>query len=126
MTTPFLCLFIVAMIPSVLSMVGGYFRHRQLGSVDNKNPRRQYAEMSGPGARTFAAQQNAWEALGLFTAALFVATVTDADPGKVAVASIIYVVVRVLHAIFYIADKDMLRSLIYLVGLVDIIYLFFA
>lgn len=126
MSTPFLCLFILAMIPMSLSFLGGYFRQKQLGHVDNKHPRKQYAEMDGPGARTFAAQQNAWEALILFTAALFVATTSGADADKVAVASVVYVVARVLHAVSYIANKDILRSLVYVVGFVDVIYLFFA
>ncbi len=44
MTTPFWCLFAAALIPYSLAPVSGYFRAKQFGSIDNKNPRQQQAE----------------------------------------------------------------------------------
>ena len=72
MTTPLWCLVIVAILPFVLSFSGGYFRMRQLGSIDNKHPRLQAAKLEGVGARAYAAQANAWEALAYFMAAVVV------------------------------------------------------
>ena len=73
MTTPFGCLVFIAFFPFVLSSLGGYFRMRQFGTLDNKHPRAQQARLEGVGARVLAAQQNAWEALPVFSAAVLVA-----------------------------------------------------
>ncbi len=47
-----------------------YFRGKAFGKADNKNPRAQVAQLEGVGARTYAAQENAWEAALMFTAAV--------------------------------------------------------
>ncbi|WP_101758369.1 MAPEG family protein [Oceanicoccus sp. KOV_DT_Chl] len=124
MTVPFWCLFISAMMPIVWAWVGGYFRHQQFGRVDNKQPRAQYAQLQGAGARALAAQQNAWEALAVFTAAVCVAHLAGADPEQAAIAAQVFVVARVLHGVFYIADKDALRSIVFIIGLGCSLWLF--
>jgi uncharacterized MAPEG superfamily protein len=123
-TTPFWCLMIVALLPYVLSTLGGYFRQRQFGSIDNKHPRKQSAALEGIGARAFAAQQNAWEALPFFTAAVLVSHATGADPGKAASLSLGFLATRIAHPILYLANQDLLRSLVFLVGLGCVIGLF--
>ena len=72
MTVPFWCLFIGALVPTLLAFTGGYFKSQQFDSVDNNNPREQSAQLTGAGARAVAAQSNAWEALAVFTAAVTV------------------------------------------------------
>jgi uncharacterized MAPEG superfamily protein len=111
-------------IPLVLAGMGGYFRNKQLGSVDNANPREQAKELSGAGARTVAAQQNAWEALALFTAAVLTAHVLGADPAMSANLAMGFVVFRVLHAACYIGGFATIRSLMFLGSLVCGIWLF--
>ena len=61
-------LFCLCLIPYVMAFISGYFRKKQFGKVDNQNPREQYAKLEGVGARAVAAQQNSWEALGIYTA----------------------------------------------------------
>lgn len=120
MTTPLWCLVIVALLPYVLSFSGGYFRLRQLGAVDNKYPRQQVAKLEGIGARAYAAQANAWEALGFFTAAVVVLHLANPEAARGATAanlSLGFLATRVLHAVFYLANQDLLRSLVFLVGL---------
>jgi uncharacterized MAPEG superfamily protein len=124
MTTPFWCLLAAVLIPYVLAMTGGYFRMKQFGSVDNKHPRAQAAALEGAGARACAAQQNAWEALPVFAAAVFVAHLAGADPQSSATAAVVFVVARVLHPVAYIANVDVARSLLFLVGLGSCIWLF--
>ncbi len=124
MTTPFWCLLAVAVFPYVLAGLGGYLRIQQLGSLDANHPRVQALELRGVAARAYAAQQNAWEALGLFGTAVFLAHFTNADPGQAATASVIYVVTRVLHAALYIGDKAPLRTLVFVVGLGCVVWLF--
>lgn len=124
MTTPFWCLFVVVLIPFVLAAVGGYFRGQQFGQADNKNPRLQAAQLEGAGARAYAAQENAWEALAMFTAAVLVAHLSGVPSSEAAPWTIAFVAARIFHPIFYIMDIEKLRSLSFLVGFVCIIGLF--
>lgn len=116
MTTPFWCLLFASLMPYVLAGAGGYLRVKQLGSLDANHPRVQAYELRGIAARAQAAQQNAWEALAVFGAAVVVAHLAGADPGWSATAALVFVVARILHAVFYIADQAPLRTLVFLVG----------
>jgi len=124
MTTPFWCLLIAMLLPIVLSMTGGYFRMREFGTLDNKHPRLQAAKLEGTGARVYAAQQNAWEAFAMFTAAVAVAHMAGADPARSATAALLFIAARVGHAVFYIANVDWARSLIFFVAIGSCIWLF--
>jgi len=124
MSTPLWCLVIVALLPYTLALAGGYFRQRQFGAIDNNDPRLQYTRLSGAGARVWAAQLNAWEALALFTAAVVVATLAHADPGRAASASMVFLVARLLHPLFYVANLAPLRSLAAVIGMACCVYMF--
>ncbi|MEB2343880.1 MAG: MAPEG family protein [Deltaproteobacteria bacterium] len=120
MTTPLWCLVIVALLPYVLSFSGGYFRMRQLGGIDNKHPRLQAMKLEGAGARAYAAQANAWEALGFFTAAVVVLHLANPEAARGATAanlSLGFLATRIVHPIAYLANLDVLRSLAFLAGL---------
>lgn len=124
MTTPFWCLLIALLIPIVLALVGSYFRFSQLGTLDNKHPRLQAAKLEGTGSRAYAAQQNAWEAFAMFTAAVVVAHLADADPGRSATAAEVFIGARVLHPIFYLANIDSVRTVTFFASLGSCIWLF--
>jgi uncharacterized MAPEG superfamily protein len=124
MTTPFWCLLIAIFIPYVLAGCGSYFKVKQFGSLDNHQPRVQAAALSGVGARVNAAQQNAWEALPVFSAAVIVAHIAGADPGASASAAVVFVAARILHAVFYATDLAPLRSLAFFVGIAACLRLF--
>lgn len=120
MTTPLWCLVIAALLPYVLSFSGGYFRMRQLGGIDNKHPRLQAAKLEGAGARAYAAQANAWEALAFFTAAVVVLHLANPEAARGSTAaslSLVFLATRIVHPIAYVANLDVLRSLAFLVGL---------
>src|SRR6185503_2761807 len=104
MTIPLWCLMVLALIPYLLAALGGYMRKQQLGVMDNHHPRIQNAQLTGVGARVWAAQLNAWEALTLFTATVAVAHFAGADPRRFAVASVLFLCARLLHPVCYIAD----------------------
>jgi uncharacterized MAPEG superfamily protein len=117
MTTPFLCLGIVATFPYLLTFTGAYFKAQQFGSIDNNYPRAQSAALEGIGARAWAAQQNAWEALLMFTIAVFVGHLSGADAGASATTAWVFVAARVAHAACYLADFASARSLAFVVGI---------
>lgn len=125
MTVPQWCLFIAALLPLVLSLVGAAFRHRQFGGIDNNHPRLQQARMEGIGARAMAAQQNAWEALAVFTPAVLIAHLNGATAGQAALAAMIFVAARTAHPIFYLANIGVMRSASWAIGLACCLWLFF-
>lgn len=124
MTIPFWCLLLAILIPYILGFVSHYYRQKQFGSIDNKHPRLQQAKLEGAGARAQAASQNAFEALPVFTAGVLVSHVAGADASRAALLSEIFVLARVLHAAFYLANIDLARTLVFLVGLACCLGLF--
>jgi uncharacterized MAPEG superfamily protein len=124
MTIPFWCLLITVIIPYPLAMLGGYFRRKQLGILDNNYPRIQSTQLEGVGARVYAAQQNAWEAAIVFATAVFTAHLSGADTQLSAIAATVFVICRILHAIFYIADLATLRSAVFAFALFCCLWLY--
>lgn len=124
MTVPLWCLLIVTFLPFLWAFTAVHLRRRQFGFIDNRHPRQQQAQLTGAGARAVAAQQNAWEALAMFTAAVFAAHVNGATAGQAATAGMLFVAARIAHGLFYLADLDKLRSLAFGVGAGAVIWLF--
>lgn len=124
MTTPFWCLIIAIIIPYIIAGITGYFKMKQFGSVDAKNPRLQAAKLEGVGARADAAQANAWEALAVFTGAVFIAHLAGADAEKSALAAQLFILFRVLHIGFYIGDIAPMRTASFFGGFACCIWLF--
>jgi len=112
------------MIPYGLAIAGDYFRKTMLGSIDNSNPRDQAAVLTGAGARSYAAQANAWEALPFFAVAVILAHLTGGDSYQSAIASVLFVIARLFHVFFYIAGFAMLRSLSFMLSLGFSVWLF--
>jgi uncharacterized MAPEG superfamily protein len=124
MTTPFWCLLIIVVLPFVLAGTGSFFRNKQLGNVDNDDPREQVKQLTGAGARAYAAQQNAWEALAMFTPAVITAHVFGADAGMSATLAMVFVACRALHPVCYIAGWSLPRSLSFMGAMVCVVWLF--
>ena len=117
MTVPFYCLVIVCFLPYVWGFASIPERQKQLGRVDNKDPRAQQALLTGRGARAIAAHKNAFEAIAIFAPAVIVAHLAGADPAWSSRLAQIFVSARLLHGIFYLLDLDLLRTGIFGVGL---------
>ncbi len=124
MTTPFWCLLVAVLIPYVWAGVGGYYKKKQFGTIDANHPRAQSAALADAGALANGAQLNAWEALPVFGAAVTVAHLAGADVALSATASLIFVVSRVLHGLFYIRNLPPLRTLSFAVGFGACLWLF--
>jgi uncharacterized MAPEG superfamily protein len=121
MTIPHLCLLIVALLPypwTVLAKVGKRY--------DNRTPRAYLAHLEGWRARAQAAHQNAWEALAMFTAAIVVAGQAGGFGPRMDWLAIVFVVTRVLHGVLYVANLASLRSLVWFVGVVCVVSMFFV
>ena len=124
MNTVITCLLVLSILPLVCAWTGGYFRQKQLGTIDNKEPRVQAAQLTGPGARAVAAQSNSWEALAIFSAAVLAVSLSGLALAEVANLAMIVVALRVIYIPVYIANVDWLRSLLFLGGFGICIYMF--
>jgi len=118
-------LFIVAVMPIVLSMMGGFFRVRQFGRLDNAYPRLQQAELRGVGARVLGAQANAWEALSIYTVTVFIAFAAGVDLRSLDVPALLFVVFRILYSALYVMNLAWLRSVVFGLGMGCCIYIFY-
>ncbi|ABC35999.1 MAPEG family protein [Burkholderia thailandensis] len=121
MTVSQTCLLITVLMPFVWTMCA-----KSSNRYDNREPRRYLGQLEGWRARAFAAHQNSWEALALFTAALVVAWHNGANVQRVDQLAIVFVASRVLHGVLYLLNWATLRSLAWTVGLVCVVWLFFA
>ena len=124
MNTVILSLLILCLLPVVCTWTAIYYRQTQLGSVDNKEPRQQSLQLTGAGARAVAAQSNTWEALGVYSAAIFAVFISGIDLQSISTPVIAFVALRVVYIPVYVSNMDKLRSLIYIVGMGICIYLF--
>lgn len=114
MTIAYLCILIVALLPYVwvaTAKAGGK-------RYDNRDPRGWLAKQDNPRLhRANSAQLNAFESFPAFAAAVLMAQVGGVDAARISWLAIVFVVLRVLHGVFYLANIAQLRSLVWLGGL---------
>lgn len=125
MHTVIACLLIVTVMPLVCAWISGYYRHKQLGVVDNKHPRIQVSKLEGPGHRAYAAQQNCWEALAIFSASLLALHISGVVITSVATLSMIFVALRAAYIACYLGNQDLLRSTVFIGGTGICMYFFY-
>jgi len=125
MNTAIAGLLIMCILPLVCAWTGGYFRHKQFGRVDNKEPRIQSQQLTGAGARAVAAQANTWEALAVYSAAILAVYIAGVDLARIATPVMVFVALRILYIPIYIGNKDTARSLIFLASYGICMYLFY-
>lgn len=124
MKTVIVSLLILSVLPLLCAWIAAYYKQKQLGNVDNKEPRVQTMQLTGAGARASAAQGNTWEALAVYSAAVLAVFVSGADLESISTLSAVFVVLRIAYVPVYIADLDKLRSLIFIAGFGICMYLF--
>jgi len=105
-------LFIAALFPVVCAGIA----KAGPGRYDNRNPRAWLGGLGGYQARAHAAQQNSWEALAVYTAALVAAVAAGVDHGTITTVAGVFLVARVAYLACYLADLATLRSLVWLAG----------
>ncbi len=115
------CLLIVLLLPFVWTVCA-----KSAGGYDNRAPRAWLAGLEGWRGRAVAAHQNALEALAMFVAALAVAWHNGANPARIDTLATAFVIARVLHGLLYVANWAALRSLVWFVGMVCLVWMFFV
>ncbi|WP_374351580.1 MAPEG family protein [Chitinimonas sp.] len=126
MTISYACLLIAVLLPYVwvVCAKAGIKIDGEPRGYNNHAPRAQQEQLQGWRRRAVWAHNNAFEALPGFIAAVLVAAHAGVAVGRINVAALLFVLVRVLHGIFYLADQAMLRSLSWLIGIGAVAYLF--
>jgi uncharacterized MAPEG superfamily protein len=118
-------LLVLCILPLACAWIAGYYKHQQLGKVDNKEPRTQSMKLTGVGARAVAAQGNSWEALAVFSAAVLAVFISGRSLDSIATPALAFVGLRVIYIPVYLTNQDKLRSLVFLVGYGICMYLFY-
>ncbi|MBC3933882.1 MAPEG family protein [Undibacterium sp. CY7W] len=80
---------------------------------NNRHPRAWTDRLQGWQQRANAAQQNGWEALPLFIAAVVLAQQAHADQSHIDMLAAAFIVCRILYIAAYLANQATLRSLIW-------------
>ncbi|MFT4019976.1 MAG: MAPEG family protein [Acinetobacter sp.] len=84
---------------------------------DNQNPRQFLGQVTGIAARAHAAQQNSFESLPLFIAAILMAEYMVLDQSIIMTLGTAYLILRVCYGICYLANWATLRSVIWLLSM---------
>ncbi|MDO5544191.1 MAG: MAPEG family protein [Acinetobacter sp.] len=95
----------------VAKMAGGFKRE------DNQNPREFLAKTTGLAARANAVQQNSFESLPLFIAAVLMAEYMVIPQVVVMMFGIAYIVLRIIYGVCYLANWATLRSIVWMLSL---------
>ena len=121
LATAYWCILITALLPYVLALVAktsgpGY---------NNRNPRAWLAKQDGNYRvqRANAAHLNAFEAFAPFAAGVLMAQLAGVDHGRIATLAVAFVVLRIAHGVFYVADVQLARSLAWLGGFACVVAL---
>lgn len=115
MNTLIVCLLITLLLPYLAKIPLGYAMQKE-GAYDNHYPREQQARLEGFGSRAFAAHQNSFEALALFSTAALTALATHHVSSTIQNLAIVFIASRVIYHSCYLLDLSILRSSFWFVG----------
>lgn len=124
MTFAYWCVLIGALMPVTWTAIAKWGGPRKMPVAANRAPREFLGTLTNHQKRADWAQQNAFEAFPPFAAAVIIAHTTGATQTTVDHIAAVWVIARLLHGVFYIADLSAMRSLAYFVGMGCVIGLF--
>lgn len=97
---------------AVIAKMAGGFR-----AQDNQNPREFLSKTTGLAARANAVQQNSFEGLPLFIAAILMAEYMVLPQQITMIFGIAYIVLRVVYGLCYLANWATLRSIVWFMAI---------
>jgi uncharacterized MAPEG superfamily protein len=115
------CLLVTMLLPYCLSLAARSGVSRSTYLAD---PRAYSETLNGWRRRAHHAHLNAFEAVPALLAGVLVAELAEAPRVHVDSLSFLFVAVRVLHAGLYIADRPVLRSAAWKIGILCVVGLF--
>ena len=109
MAIAYWCILIAAVLPYVWVAIA-----KAGPKYDNRDPRAWLAKQDNPRAhRANNAQLNAFEAFAPFAASVLMAQWAGVDPQRIGWFAIAFVVFRIGHGAFYVANNHAMRSLVW-------------
>ncbi|ALS31488.1 hypothetical protein PTRA_a0100 [Pseudoalteromonas translucida KMM 520] len=108
---------LLAVVMPYLARIPAVIELNKLGGYDNKHPRQQQTQLTGLGARALAAHQNCFESLAVFAVALAVVLGTNNVNAVTEALAMSHIVARVLFCAFYYLNLDIMRSIMWFVGI---------
>ena len=120
MSTAYWCILAAAVLPYLWYTVA----RALAGRIDNHDPRLGMAQLAeGRARRANNAQYNAFEAFAPFAAAVLMAQFAGVDAARITQLAIAFVVLRVLHGLFYVVDVHALRSIAWALGYACVVWM---
>jgi uncharacterized MAPEG superfamily protein len=123
------CVLVAALLPIVcagLAKWGSFRTPRSQGGYDNQDPRAWLARQTDWRARANAAQANSFEALPFFIGAVVIAQQLGARQGLLDILAFVFVVLRMVYILLYVAGQASARSVVWSLALAVNIAILFA
>jgi uncharacterized MAPEG superfamily protein len=121
MTIAYFCVLIMGILPYVATGIA----KKGWDGYDNGLPRQWLAKQTGFRARANAAQANLFESLPFFFAAVIIASISNAPQARIDILAVGFVLARIAYLICYVANWSTTRSIVWLIGIICVISLFF-
>lgn len=113
MYVAYCCILIAALLPYVWIVVA----KTSTSGYNNKDPRGWIAKQDSYRVRNaHGAHLNAFEAFAPFAAAVLMAQMAGVAPNLISQIALIFVFLRILHGVFYLTTRPLMRSLAWLGG----------
>lgn len=119
---------ILAMVVACLLPMAFSYVAKMLGGFkgkDNQQPRVFLSNLTGAAARAHAAQQNSYETLPIFLASVVIGLLFFVPLSIVGKLAWLYVVLRVIYGLAYIANWSAFRSIVWALGMACPMLLFY-
>lgn len=119
-TIAYWCVLFAALLPFVCAWIaksGKLGKSRKQGGFDNHDPRAWLARQTDWRARANAAQANSFEALPFFIGAVIIAHQLGAAQARLDILAFIYIVLRLIYIVMYVAGLPTVRSAVWTLAL---------
>ena len=114
------CVLFAGLLPI---LVGGLSK-KLGGNYNNNDPRGQAVGYVGMAKRAHAAHSNSFEAFPLFAVAVLIAEMKGVPRGTVDMLALAFIGLRLGYVAAYLADKSVLRSIVWTLGVFVTIAIF--
>jgi uncharacterized MAPEG superfamily protein len=128
-TIAYWCVLVAALLPIVCAGIakwGSFGKPRREGGFDNQHPRDWLLRQQDWRARANAAQANSFEGLPFFIGAVVIAHQLGAVQARLDILAFIYIVLRMLFIMMYVANLANVRSVVWTLGLLVNIAILFS
>lgn len=111
--------FLPLVFAATAKMIGGF------RLADNAHPREKMQSLTGAASRANAAQQNSYETLAVFLAAVIVAMLFFVPQIVVNILAWLYVLIRIGYGVAYMCNLPTLRSILWALSMICCALLFY-